>query len=244
MSIVIIIGLAFLVSYLSYNVAHIIISEYATYQEFLAYDLHKLDYLAIMLGSTDSRFFPFVDTSSYIILIPTFTFYIVGVLIASWRFIRLDHSYHGFLLARLATQKQFFSYLQQGVNKKIVIYTLSYTIISYALAQLLSPYPNEPLAIKMMLIILLFTVSRMVLLAALAQVVFIIYIKKEAIIAQFAILFIILMSLITGMNHAIINLVFYNPSYYFAPSFISAIFIIISTRQIKKTMTYQMIEKG
>lgn len=243
MSILIIVGFAFLVSYISYKLANTIISEYATYKEFLEYDLHNMDFFAIMLGSTDSSHFPFIDTSSYIVLLPTFLFYIVGILLASWRFIRLDSSYHAFILARLSTQKRFFSYLQQDVNKKIIIYSLSYTVISYCLIQLLAPYSKEQLTIETILIILLFTFSRIVLLAALTQIMLIIYLKKEAIIAQFSILFIILMSLILGMNNNVMNIVFYNPNYYFIPSFVSAIIIIISTRKMKKTMTYQMIEK-
>lgn len=243
MSIVVILAIACIVSYINYNVAQVMISEYDIYQKLLEYDLHNLDYLAVMLGSTDSSYFPFIDTSSYVVLVPTFSFYVIGLLLTSWRFIRLDSSYHVFLLARLPTQKHFFAYLQQGMNKKVVLYCFSYTVISYYLIQLLAPYPKASLSIEIAFAILLFTLSRMVLLVALTQVMLIIYLKKEAIIAQFSLLFIMLLSLTIGMNSNVVNIVFYNPNYYFLPSFAIAIMIIISTSKKKTAMTYQMIER-
>lgn len=243
MSVLIVISMAFVVSYISYNVADGVIANYATYQELLEYDLHNMDYLAIMLGSTDSTIFPFVDTSNYMVSIPSFLFYMVGILLAGWRFIRLDRSYHPLLLARLRTQQHFLRYLQRGICTKIIVYSVSYTLISYGVTKLLAPYPKDSLTIETVAIMLLFTISRIVLLYGLTQIMLLIYLKTNAIIAQFYLLFIIMMCLIFGMNSDVVNIVFYNPRLYFIPTFIVAIVLLISSKKIKESMAYQVLEK-
>lgn len=237
------IGLALLISLFAYQLAAQTIAGYAYYNEFLEYTLHNLDYIAIMFGSTDTVMFPFIELSNYVSLVPTFLFYIVGVAIAVWHFIRIDRSYHPFLLARLHTQSAFFRYLQKDMFAKVSLYSISYTVICYAIVLLDAPYAKGTITFHEIMMVVLFTLSRTLLLLAIAQLALLFYIQHNAIIAQYSALSFIVLCLIFGMQFDESNVVFYNHGYYFIPSFIMTIIMLLGAFIIKKKTTYQMLGK-
>ncbi|MEG0258413.1 MAG: hypothetical protein RR651_00955 [Lysinibacillus sp.] len=232
-----------LASIYTYQLAEGVLEEYLTYKDLLEYDVHNLDIIAVMFGSTNIELYPFLPIQSYVVLFPTFAFYLIGILLAIWRFIIIERGYHSFLLSRLQTKHAFIHYLQQGVYKKIIIYTVSYSCFTLIFAQFFAPYPKESINVNSLTMICLFTISRIMLLAVITQISFIVYLKNNAIIAQFSSLFFIVFCLIIGMRIDVLNFVFYNPTYFFLPSILLSVILYLGIVLIKKKLIYQLIEK-
>jgi len=236
-------ALSLLVSIFTYQFAEKTIENYLVYQNLLEYEIHNLDVIAVMLGSTDMDVYPFLSLQSFSSIIPTFSFYIIGTLVAIWRFIIIERGYHAFLLSRLQTKENFLKYLQVGINKIIILYCVSYTGFTLLFTYFLAPYPEQVMSGKDTIMLAIFTLSRIMMLAAIAQLAFIIYLKHNAIFTQYFSLFCILFCLIIGMNFDVVNFVFYNPQYYYLPSILVGSLIYISTVITKKRLTYQLVEK-
>lgn len=192
------------------------------------YKVSERDILNIIFMTNDYKIYPYIDRRDIRVLLFIFSFYIVGIIIANYTYLRNSGNYYSFTYSRIGSKKGVIKYMKQGTVIRMICYTLTYSSICYLGASIcMLNYDKTKNVLSYPLIIETILHSLIIILALifLQKIVFIVYVKSNSANALLCAVLVITIMLAIDLQVDKYSIILFSSHYHYIDSI--AFFLVI-----------------
>lgn len=216
------------------------IHDFNTYLIAKEFMFSKSDVLKKIFVPTTFSNTSYLDKENPFILFHSLLFYFCGLMIGSMPFLMKKKSYHQFLALRFDTQQKLLTYIRGHFILPIIGYTSSHLFIIFMLTYYHAPYDTDMSLVEWATFLILFGICRVVLLIAIVQLAFILYIKFTAVVAQLGALLAIVVLFIVDKSVPFVTILFFDRTSYYMDGMLLGIIVIVSIQLLLKKIVYEV----
>lgn len=206
-------------------------------KEFIFYESDVLNKIFVPSHFNNT---PYLDKESPFILLHSLLFYFFGLMIGSMPFLMKKKSQHQFLALRFGTQQKLLTYIKGHFILPIIGYTWSHLLIMFMLIHYHAPYDADMTQVEWLIFLILFGVCRVVLLIAIVQLAFILYIKFTAVVAQLGALLAIIVLFMVDRSVPFVTILFFDRTSYYVDGMLLGVIGIVSIQFLLKKIVYEV----
>lgn len=182
------------------------------------YKVSERDLLNIIFMANDYKMYPYIDRSDIRVLFMIFSFYIVGIILSNYTYLKNSGSYYSFIYSRIGSRKESIKYLRQGTLISMICYIYTYSIVCFLGARIcMRNYDNTINTLSYQLIIETMLHSIVILLTFLfiQKIIFFVYVKSNSANALLSAVLVMTIMLVIDLQVNKYSIILFSSHYYY-----------------------------
>lgn len=185
------------------------------------YQVSERDLLNLIFMNDNFSIYPYLNKSDMSILLPVFSFYIIGISLTNYGFLSKSGEYYCLLYSRTGNKKSAIKYIKKGGLGMIITYAVGYSLASYLGSIVYFQNSVNMSKIPLFLECILHTGVMILMLTILQRIILFTYIKENSTLAFLAGLIMITLFLVIDMQMPGWNILLFSSDKFYVDSIVS-----------------------